>query len=333
MAAPDFNKLRQSIADLLRFFAQAAHIPRDAAAFERCYGAFDEPAQVARFVRLCVEIDAIAGALGGPVGVKAQLARDPDYLYSDARPAEFYARIVQLAAMTQTGASTFAETLSLFATLPGDAETRSAAIKTAVAGPGGLVATAVTVRDAALLLAKDMAPLLPRLADAFAALSATRILNAANQALGALQARMQRLTADEREAREKWDGAILRKGAAEQAYREAKQAREDAEAAIARKQALADDMNGFFTAGNAMVVASRETQYAIEAIGNAFGDARDTLMNVSTAASAEQLGDPAWLARAIDLPTEIERWRTLAADAGQFVQSALIDAPAAAPVL
>jgi hypothetical protein len=324
-SSPNFDQLRNNCGVLQRFFAQVRRFPTDQAAFARLYGAFDDPGQVADFIRLCGEINNIAAVFGSPATLKAQIAQNPDTLQAATPPAEIYAGIVQLAGMAGHAAGTFAETLSGFASLPGDAKARADAIKQLIAGSGGLVGAAVDVRDAALLLRRALAPLLPRIATSFTGFSANRVLNLANQALGALGAQLQRLQTQEAEAARNRDSAIFRKSAAEQAYADAKAARETADAEIARKQAFADQMEGLFSAGNAAVVASLDIDTAIQDIGGVFGDARDSLMNVATAASAEQLGDPAWLSNALDLTSAITRWKTLTEDASRFRQSSLVD--------
>src|SRR6185295_12728584 len=111
---PSFDKLSKDIAVVLQFFARVRKIPTDLAEFTRRYGTFDQPEPVAEFLKLCAEINAVAVAFGNPTTLKAQLAKNPDVLNSDAQPADIYGKIVQLAGMTERGARTFADTLSQF---------------------------------------------------------------------------------------------------------------------------------------------------------------------------------------------------------------------------
>jgi hypothetical protein len=309
------------------FFALVGGLPADEESFVSRYGPFENQVSVEQFTGAVRAVNEIAGKLGGSESLKRRVAADGQYLLRPSAPDEVYANIVWVAIQAGSAAKTISSTFEL---LPGlmqsagaTAGGRAQRARQVLAGEGGLVSTAEAVAGQIQQVRDRLAPYVPPIPKAIVAFNESEVLNQANRAIGGLQSDMRKLQKQAEEEKEKAKGWFGADKAKEQYESLTKQIAECA-AEIGRKQQLDSDMGDFFNSANRVAPALSNIGESLRKLAKVFTDTADRIGATCKAASPEQLGDSAWLAGALGVSTEIDRWKTLQTAADNFVQGAFI---------
>lgn len=340
-------------AQLLAWCQQAERIPADASSFTARYGPFQDAEDVADFSAALAQVQALSRELGGPAALTQALARQPELLSGPTPPKDLYGQILWLAGQVANAASIFQSTLKgltqVLAPSTGDVAQRGTALKSVLAGEGGLSATAATLRRQCAGARDGLSAFHDRLALVTKRLAGTALLDAANQKIGELGNALPRLRQQAAEAYQKWTGKPLSKATVaerkssfklprakktdwEAVYNQLTQEIQDYEAQLARKQQLVNDLKGFFKRGDRVVAAVLDIDNQLRRVQARFEKAGNRMIQVSAISNFEQLSSLDWVSKALDLSTELEKWQLLAEDARAFLSNALVQPPAARTV-
>lgn len=234
---------------------------------------------LAQFVANCEVANACAADLGGLFQPRAD---------------SVLGRIVGFAALARDAAGVYCATLQnlgdMLAPSAGDAQQRADRLKKRLIDD--IVPRLVALKADALALDKRVESLQEHLTAANEGISQTTLLNTVNQRIGYLAARLA-------------DGASASTAELQQEYE--------------RLGRFVTDVDNIFAAGTAAVLAVGSVRRQVQQLGKLMGDTRDLLMSVCTAATAAQLADPRWAARALGMPESLASWSGLMDDARRFL--------------
>jgi hypothetical protein len=324
-AADPFAGLAEQWRQVTAWVAASASLPTTQAAFTTRYGAFDDTAEVGRFTESVASVAALAPSVGGPAALKQALLATPDLLSGDAPPSALYDRLVWLAtrvgSAAENAASTFSQVPTLLDPANGDTAARAEGLKAILAGPGGLVEGFNRVRAPAEALVTALHALAGTANPLARHLAATALINQANVAIGGLESENRRLAAQppDKPGLFSWGSDKTPDPAPQIAANNQE---------IARKQALIDDSAALLAASERVGGALSAIVAAVEALALRFQRAANQLVQFCAISTAEQLGDAAWVAKALDPAALVADWQPLGQAARGFVQSAMLEVPA-----
>jgi hypothetical protein len=309
------------------FFSLVGRVPADKAGFLARYGPFENEISVEGFTGALREVNLAAGELGSPDSLKRRLAADSQYLLRPNPPDEVYASIVWLSMQAGNVARTISSTFELLPNLlqsagAGDQE-RAQRAKQVLAGDGGLVSAAVAIAGTTRQIAEKLASYGPRLTRSILTFHDTEVVNQANRVMSEMKSDIVGLQKQAGEASEKAKGWFGADKANEEYERLQKEIASRA-AEIERKGLLDADLGDFFVTANKAVPGLLSAVQRLRDLEKMFQDIADKIGDTCKLASPEQLGDPAWLARSLNFPTEIERWKEFQSAAQNFTQGALV---------
>ncbi|HMD99553.1 MAG TPA: hypothetical protein VKM93_19770 [Terriglobia bacterium] len=317
---------RQDWAEMQPFFARVSRLPADTEAFTLRYGTFLDDRGVQDFVGALRQVNEIAGSLGGPATLKQRIGEDPNYLFAAEPPGEIYAHLVWLASQIANGASTFSGTLPRVRDLQSTAvppQERARSVRRILVGDGGLVSTATGMRSKIQRLRERLVPLVPRLTAVIQTFNQTKLVNQANETIGALQGEIKRLQKQADEADEAAKGWFGKDKAKKESETFSKKIETDS-AELRRKTVFAEDLRDFSITANRVVPALMNTDDRLRKTEKVFADAAERLTSVCTLASDEQLSNYDWLAGAADFPTALSKWNGVEGAAHEFVQGSMV---------
>jgi hypothetical protein len=313
--------------------ARVDRLPGDAAGFAERYGTFTDKTAVTAFIAAVNEARALAASVGGPAALKRALMADPGLLNGTEPPEGLYAGLAWLAGVAGNAASTMAETLERIPSMlegEGSPEERAEALRSVLCGPDGLSFTAAVGRDDAAAVRERAAGLVDPLGEASRALGADAVPNEAGRQLGALRSALPRLREQAAEAERRWKkwsplGPSREEREAE--YRRLEAEVQAAEAELEQKERFAADINGFYPDNARVVPAVLEVDGQLRRLEALFADTAAELTQLCSIASEEQLSDPAWVSRALDITGAVPKWRELAEAARAFQENVLVEPP------
>jgi hypothetical protein len=307
--------------------ATVGRLPADDSSFQTRYGQFENQTSVQEFTGAVRAVNDIARKLGGPESTKRRIASDGSYLLGADPPDEVYANIVWVAMLAGNAANAIA---SAFESLPGlmesagsSADERAKRAKQVLSGNGGLVSTAETVARRIEEVRGKVAPYAQPFKKASLAFQESEVLNQANQAIGGLEADLERLQKEAEQAKEKTKGWFGADKAKEQLQALTGQISET-KAELERKKSLDAEMGDFFVSVSSVPPALSNLGESLKKLGKVFADAADRMSMTAKNASPAQLGDYSWLSGALNLPAETQRWKEIGTAAQSFVQGALV---------
>lgn len=323
--ADPFAGVAEQWREVAAWLASASALLMTEAMFIARYGAFDDTAEVGRFVASVAGVAALAPDFGGPAALKHTLIKTPDLLSGDVPPTALYDRLVWLAMhvmnAAEAAASTFGQLPALLDPSNGDTATRAEGLNVVLAGPGGLVENFNRVRAPAETLAADLHAAFGTATSLARQLVATTLINQANVAIGGLESENRRLT---EQASVK--PGFLSWGSKKKPDQAPKIAANNQE--IARKQALIGDSAPLLIASERVGGALTAVVAAVEALALRFQRAANQLVQFCAISTAAQLGDAAWVAKVLDPAALAAGWQPLARAAQGFVHSAMAECPA-----
>ena len=324
-----FESFTEDWIKLQAWFRRVAQLPADAESFSARYGRFQDEQGIKAFTKALADVNEVARSLGNPQVLKQEIARSPEVVLGSTPPVMVYAHLVWLASQVEKVASTFERTLGalreIVDPLRGDSQTRAHDLKTALCGERGLVSTAESLQHQIEALNGKVAPFEPRLLRAILTLNETKLINEANQRVGALQHTLGTLQKQAEEAEQKTHS--LWPSTREEARQEHQQLMAEVEAVTAKKQQkvlFTGALKSFFTTGNRVVPALQDAEKTLHQINSFFEGAAQRLTRTCAAASDEQLGNYLWISRALDLQEAIKMWKAIQEGARNFVQQALV---------
>lgn len=304
---------RRDWAGVQAFFAPLSRMPVDQAGFASRYGPFEDQAAVEQFIAALREINQIGKELGGP---------DNRCVPGPNPPDEVYAGIAWVSLRAGDTANAISSTLELLPKMmEGAARERAQRVKQTLAGSGGLVFQARETAKAIQNIAEKIASYGPRLKKPLLAVHDSEIVGQANRAISGSKVEIPRLQKQADEAAEKakgWFGADKAKQEYERLTGEI--ARNKSE--IERKGLLESDMGDFFVGSSKVPRALSNSADQLRTLGKAFQGIADRIDDTCRLATDEQLGDPAWLAKALNLQSEIASWKELQSAAQKFTYEA-----------
>jgi len=328
--ANPFGGLAREWARLAAWLASAGSLPLTEAAFAARYGAFDDTAEVGRFVAAVAAVAALAKGAGGPAALKRALVDNPGLLSDASPPAALYDWLVwmtpRVGDTARTAALTFDQLPALLAAGNGGVAERAENLKSVLAGPGGLVENFGQARSRTAALAAALTAFADSAAPLARQLAATKLINQANVVIGGLESANRHLAAP---VAAKRPGLFSRgeAGASDPASGQAAQIAANTRE-IARKQALIDDSAALLAASERVGGAGSAVAAVVSALALRFQRAANQLVQFCAISAPDQLGDAGWVAQALDPTALAAGWRALADAAQAFAASALID-PAA----
>lgn len=323
----DMSLFRRDWAPAQTFFSLVGRVPADPASFLSRYGPFENEISVEAFTGALRDVNAMAGELGSPDSLKRRLAANSEYVLRPNPPDEVYASIVWLSMQAGNTAHTISSTLELLPNLLQSAgatvRERAQRARQVLTGDGGLASKAEAVAGAARQIAEKLASYVPRVTATILTIHDTEVVNQANRAISGLKSDRIRLQEQADQAAEKAKGWFGRDKANEQ-YERLKQEIAGRASEIERKGLLESDLGDFFITANKVAPGLSSAAQRLRELGKAFQDTADKIATTSRLASEEQLGDVDWMSRALNLPTEIQRWKEFHSAAQNFTQDALV---------
>lgn len=317
---------------LTPFFDRVGKMPNSDDAFAQRYGPFDDGAGRSGFVAALHSAAQLGARLGGPrsaARLRETLADDG----SDTEPPlEFFAQLVGLARRVHTAARTLASAVESPEPRPASGQAgaeRSATLRWALAGAGGLAALAADVATDIEAIRSGLAAEQGRYIAALRALHESQLVNQANVAIGRLQVDIAVLETRRAALRDPtWGWIRHTRGQDELEQLEARivDARQD----LQRKLRLVDDTADIFSTGNAVVSALARVDQRLRGLARLFTEAAERLNFVSKTASPQQLSDDAWRRDALAFGDGWPDWLQVSSAAQQCVQQAPGVAPAQA---
>jgi len=322
----DLLRFRQERTELEKFFAHASRLPADEKAFETRYGTFQENSGVRQFVGALQEVNEMARGLGNPASLKECISEDGNYLFNPEPPAVIYHHLIWLANHIANAASTvkkgYADLAGLF-DMPGSPGSRAQGVKGVLVGNGGLASIAARVQTEVRQLTDNLEPFVPRLMQVVRTFNQTTLLNQANETIGYLEekTRQAQKRADEAEKKAKgWYGRKKRRKQYESFLKEIGANRAETE----HKRLFVEDLDGFFVAADRVVPAVKRIDNKLKGIEKLFADLEDHVASVCKLATGKQLSDRNWVARALSLSDEVDKWDAIENAAHDSVQQAMV---------
>jgi hypothetical protein len=309
------------------FFSPLSRVPADKAGFVSRYGSFENEASVEKFTAALRDLDQIGKELGGPDSLKRRMAEDSEYLLHPAPPDEVYARIVGVSMRASDTANAISSTYELLPNMmegAGEsARDRAQRVRQMLAGSDGLASQAAEMVKIIQDTAEKVASYGPRLTKPLLAVHDSEIVNQTNSAISDLKVAIPGLQKRASEAAEKakgWFGAEKAKEEFERLTNEIAGNKSE----IERKALLESDMGDFFVSSNKVAPALASSADQLRTLGKAFQDLAGRINDTCRLATGDQLGDPAWLAKALNLQAEIASWKELQSAAQKFTQEAIV---------
>lgn len=280
MTAPDFESFSTAWLAFSDYFARTANIPSSVAAFETKYAKVDDPS-LEQFVMNCDIANECAAALGK----SGRTRQGADSILGE---------VISLASGTKDIAGKYCAMLQqlkvLLSPSAGDEHQRSDKLKQALIDD--LVPNLVELKANTLMLDKQIEPLQARLTAANVAISQTTVLNAVNQQIGYLAAKLaDRKSKTTVEQQQEYD----------------------------RLCQFVTDVDNIFALGTSAVLAVGSVRNQVQKVGKLMGDTRSLLMSVCTAANTGQLADYQWVAKALLMPESLVSWSRLNDNAQRFL--------------
>jgi len=315
---------RRDWAVVQAFFSPLSRVPSDKAGFVSRYGPFENEVSVEQFTAAMRDLNQIGKELGGPDSLRRQTAEDSQYLLHPTAPDEVYASIVWVSMRAGDTANAISSTLELLPNMmEGAARERAPRVRQVLAGNDGLAFQVGEMAGIVQNTAEKAASYGPRLTKALLAVHDSEIVNQANSAISDLKVGIPRLQKQADEAAEKakgWFGADKAKQEFERLTKEITGNKSEMES----KALLESDMGDFFVSSNKVAPALASSADRLRTLGKGFQDLKGRIDDTCRLATADQLGDPAWLAKALNLQAEIASWKELQSAAQKFTQEAIV---------
>lgn len=322
----DLLRFRQEWTELAKFFAHASRLPANERAFETRYGTFQEKSGVRQFLSALQEVNEVAQSLGNPASLKERISEDGDYLFKTEPPGVIYHHLLWLATHIANAASTvkkgYADLAGLF-DMPGPPGSRAQGVKRVLVGNGGLASTAARAQSEVRQLTDNLEPFVPRLMQAVRTFNQTALFNEANQTIGYLEEKTRQAQKRAEEAKRKAKAWYARKTRREQ-YEGLLKEIEAKRAEIERKRLFVHELDGFSVAADRVVPAVKRIDNKLKGIEKLFADLEVNAASVCKLATGEQLSDRNWVARALSLSDEMEKWDAIENAAHDSVQQAMV---------
>ena len=153
----------------------------------------------------------------------------------------------------------------------------------------------------------------------------TTLINAANQKIGFWESSLKRKQSEADELCAKSRRALFNKKKMEEQLKNLDIEIEAIGIELQRKKLFVKTLNTeIFVEGNRMVEIIRGIENSLAPVVKVFHDMWNTMSSVLQVSSAEQLSNPGWVAGALDLTGNIQKFQEIQKDSEDFIQHSLV---------
>ena len=322
--------------DLQTWFVQVLKLPADELSFRERYGSFEDKQGVQEFVAALSDAQQIARIFGHPSQIQQILATDGGALTSATPPDLIYGHLIWLMSQIQNASTSTVSYLSdlktILDTSIGDDTARAEASKALLCGSGGFLSIVNDTMEKIQSLVSKIFGYQSRLAGSIQVFNETNLVNEANQMIGGLTTKIERLKEQADSVSDSQGGKSFfawwipnsKKEKARKEYEELMAEIGDDQADIQQKALFIADLKGFFVAGNEVVPAIQAIDSALGKLDKTFDNWGNTVSSTCELANDQQLGSITWLSQALDVTTVTQTFQTLANEASEFISHSLV---------
>ncbi len=363
---PDrFILFGQSWLTMQNAVAASLKLPLNQGEFDTKYGAFPatDKAEVDGCFTAMANLRDLSSSFGDPKTIKAKIADDGKYLFTQTPPEEIYGHIAWLAIQIENAASTFDNTFAVLQDLlspsAGTPAERADNLRAILTGDGGLTSTASAMGDRTATLSSKLATFDGKVNEASSAIleysgGSSQILADANKLLGQLKSDIDTMQKAADAAHTAWRnytiaavttsvgitilsggllwfvglglGIGLGVAAAKEMtlYNSLTNQIAGKEADVKQKTHLVTDLTGLNKQMPDLVSAVSEFKTRMEEVEGVWTDIGGNLAYIASNYTDEQLSNYSWVVQTTKILDAQKKWEAIAATAQQFTQHSLV---------